>query len=259
MGRAKDAALGIRHYMRVGNSFSMPSDAGGVQKIVAEIEYSGHDEDRENLHYILYETAGSSPKVFDNGGLKRDCDQHGHVLPGRIRSDGSGKTFSDFVREAQLRTAAEAGLPETSPLHEAQVLGLRLYTTSTYKRLNGPLRDQSRNAPPHQLPVTMLYIEDGISKLRAAAEADGNHATDLYRGMRNVTAPRDFMRDGGTELAPMSTTTNLRVAVEYAKSPSSLIFKIATKSFLERGANLAFVSAFPGEDEFLLPPLTVAQ
>lgn len=54
----------------------------------------------------------------------------------------------------------------------------------------------------------------------------------------------------------MSTTTSLRVAAQYAKSSSSVIFKISTKSFLERGADLAFLSAFPGEDEFLLPPLT---
>ena len=54
----------------------------------------------------------------------------------------------------------------------------------------------------------------------------------------------------------MSTTANLKIAVQYARSASSLIFKITTKSFLERGASLAFLSAFPGEDEFLLPPLT---
>lgn len=46
------------------------------------------------------------------------------------------------------------------------------------------------------------------------------------------------------------------MAAQYAKSESSIIFKIATKSFLQRGAELKFLSAFPGEDEFLLPPLT---
>ena len=92
--------------------------------------------------------------------------------------------------------------------------------------------------------------------MRAAAESNDVGKVDLYRGMKNVTAPDDFLRWGGTELAPMSTTTNLQVAAQYAVSPSSIIFKILTKSFLERGAELAFLSAFPGEDEFLLPPLT---
>ena len=106
------------------------------------------------------------------------------------------------------------------------------------------------------MPITIHYIIAGIKFLRAAAAGDTG-AVDLFRGMRNVNAPEDFLRFGGTELAPMSTTTSLRVAAQYAKSSSSIIFKIATKSFLERGADLAFLSAFPGEDEFLLPPLTV--
>ena len=52
------------------------------------------------------------------------------------------------------------------------------------------------------------------------------------------------------------TKTRSQVAAQYAKSSSSIIFKIATRSFLQRGAELKFLSAFPGEDEFLLPPLT---
>ena len=92
--------------------------------------------------------------------------------------------------------------------------------------------------------------------LRAAAAAGDRGACDLFRGMKHVAAPGDFLRFGGTELAPMSTTTSLRVAAQYAKSTSSIIFKITTQSFLQRGADLAFLSAFPGEAEFLLPPLT---
>ena len=54
----------------------------------------------------------------------------------------------------------------------------------------------------------------------------------------------------------MSTTADLGVAVAYSKSDSSLLFKISTKSFLQRGAELTFLSAFPAEAEVLLPPLT---
>ena len=39
-------------------------------------------------------------------------------------------------------------------------------------------------------------------------------------------------------------------------SSSSLLFKLSTKSFLQRGAELTFLSAFPAEAEVLLPPLT---
>ena len=54
----------------------------------------------------------------------------------------------------------------------------------------------------------------------------------------------------------MSTTTDLRVALSYSMSPCSLLFKVHTKSFLQRGADLQFLSAFPAEREILFPPLT---
>ena len=67
------------------------------------------------------------------------------------------------------------------------------------------------------------------------------------------------LASGGTELAPMSTTTDLKVAVEYSMSESSLLFKIKTKSFMQRGADLQYLSAFPAEKELLYPPLTFLQ
>ena len=54
----------------------------------------------------------------------------------------------------------------------------------------------------------------------------------------------------------MSTTRELRIAMQYSTSPSSLIFKIRTSSFMQRGADLQFLSTFPGEVELLFPPLT---
>ena len=38
----------------------------------------------------------------------------------------------------------------------------------------------------------------------------------LYRGMKNVSMPAEFMQHGGTELAPMSTTSNLKVTRCYS-------------------------------------------
>ena len=39
-------------------------------------------------------------------------------------------------------------------------------------------------------------------------------------------------------------------------SEHALLFRIVTNSFMQRGVNLQFLSAFPGEVEFLYPPLT---
>jgi hypothetical protein len=55
----------------------------------------------------------------------------------------------------------------------------------------------------------------------------------------------------------MSTTTNLEVALRYsAGGATSLLFKLHTASFMERGASIEFVSAFPAESEWLFPPMT---
>jgi hypothetical protein len=58
------------------------------------------------------------------------------------------------------------------------------------------------------------------------------------------------------QLAPMSTTTDIKTAAFYSISKESLIFKIVTKHNLERGADLQWLSAFPAEKEILYPPLT---
>jgi hypothetical protein len=56
----------------------------------------------------------------------------------------------------------------------------------------------------------------------------------------------DFFAKGGTELAPMSGTTSLLVAVQYALGHAqgdtmhALLFKIVARSFIDRGANLSF-------------------
>ena len=54
----------------------------------------------------------------------------------------------------------------------------------------------------------------------------------------------------------MSTTSNLEVAIRYSTAAHSLLFKLRTDSFMQRGASIQFLSAFAGEEEVLYPPLT---
>ena len=263
----------------------MPTYAGGVQAIQAEFAASGTPSDNECLDYILNQRAGSSEIVFSNGNRKRDCDPEGQVYSSRLDGQGRGMTFADFVAHPHSRVAH---------LQEAHVLALRLYTTAAFRSLNVPLRDTSLDRPPHPFPVTINYIKEGISQLRAVADSgESDDSLDLWRGLRNLKAQDGFLRTGGnrkastrtqshartqtrsepdanaqepnvnpssttlgTELAPMSTTTDLSVAVAYSMSSSSLLFKINTKSFMQRGADLSYLSAFPGEAEVCFPPLT---
>ena len=60
----------------------------------------------------------------------------------------------------------------------------------------------------------------------------------------------------------MSTSPDAAVAVAYSASGDShtaLLLKIATNSFIDRGADLSFVSCFPQELEYCYPPLSYLQ
>ena len=111
---------------------------------------------------------------------------------------------------------------------------------------------------PHPLPVTTAFIKEGLGKLRVVAgESDEAHKeVTLYRGMQGVTVQDAFLREGGTELAPMSTTRSLKVAMQYGASENSVLLRVFTTNFMVRGPGISFLSAFPAEEEFLFPPLT---
>jgi hypothetical protein len=185
---------------------------------------------------VLHERAGSSNKTFQ-GGLMRDIGR-------------SGETLADFVAHPSARI---------SRLEEAHVAALRVYSTAAYRVLNNPLRD-IEGTDPHPFPVTIAYLREAIGKLRAVGAQEDSDSSetrlDLWRGMKDTEATSSFTTYGGTELAPMSTTTKLSVAVQYSSSQNSLIFKLRTDSFMQRGASIQFLSAFPSEEEILYPPLT---
>merc|ERR1712224_513326 len=167
----------------------------------------------ECVLYVEREKAGSSEKTFANGSLKRDCDSSGDVLSDRITARGEGMDLEDFCNHPSARTAK---------LHVAHVFALRLYTTAAFARVNGPFRDPDPDRPTHPFPITVHYINEGISKLRAVGAKEGGLARlDFWRGMQNVGLDDNkcnFLKDGGTEVAPMSTTKDLSIAVEYSMS-----------------------------------------
>ena len=82
---------------------------------------------------------------------------------------------------------------------------------------------------------------------------------DLWRGLRDMAVDSAFLQRGGTELAPMSTTTELGVALKYPASSAAVLLRLRTSSFMQRGADLSYLSAFPAEREILYPPLTFLQ
>ena len=61
----------------------------------------------------------------------------------------------------------------------------------------------------------------------------------------------------------MSTTTDYKVACGYAvrngEKDGALLMKIVTDNNMLRGADVSFLSVFPGEAETTFPPLTFMQ
>jgi len=124
---------------------------------------------------------------------------------------------------------------------------------------------QRRNKKePHKLAVLVFFLANAIKKLRAwAANApNAQSRVDLFLGMKNRQIFDNFMQQGGTELAPMSTTAELSIALKYSQvgNMSALgniatLLWLRTESFMDRGVDLTWISAFPHEREFLYPPL----
>jgi len=266
-GKPENAARGIYHFMRVPDPFAGTSqqledevrafvdtvmqlpddevvarykDPWEKDPTAEEIRAKVRKEVQGNLHYIMYEE--TSELQCHNG----------------VRDLGRGTvTLSYFLNHENAREAQ---------LSEAHVVALRFYTTHAFKYLNNPLRrtkeyfDVNR---PHPMPLMITYISEGIKKLRAvyAAKGGGVTKTVLWRGMKNLRVSDAFMemRRGGTELAPMSTTSDLSIAAHYGVSEGSLVLRVKVDNFMQHGADVQWLSAFPAEAEVVFPPLTYLQ
>eukprot|EP00322_Chrysochromulina_rotalis_P000749 CAMPEP_0115871198 /NCGR_PEP_ID=MMETSP0287-20121206/22738_1 /TAXON_ID=412157 /ORGANISM="Chrysochromulina rotalis, Strain UIO044" /LENGTH=982 /DNA_ID=CAMNT_0003325983 /DNA_START=223 /DNA_END=3171 /DNA_ORIENTATION=- len=234
MGQPITSALGVHRFLGLNDAQLYSGLADGIKAIEREFREHGTPDDLECFHYIMNQTSGSNRRVWPNGVLDNG------------RQDGL--SFEYFCSHP---AAQQAGL---SPAH---VLALRAYSTAAYRSLNAPLRDMRRETA-HPFAVTIAYINEGLKRLRAVSAAcdDANRYVDLWRGLRDMHVDDEFRVRGGTEMAPMSTTRSLAVAVRYSHSHHPLLLKVSTSSFMERGADIAFLSAFPGEEEVCFPPLT---
>ena len=237
-GEPKLAALGLESYLRIDDiSKHLGACTSRLEAIEAEFRTSNDAELLWWLQYVQHEPASCESVRW---GM-RDAGHEGMRLP-------------DFCAR-----------PEAAHLTIEHVLALRLYTcTPVSFALNAPLRAFARDADgqlvrpiamsdPYPFPVTISLIHEAIKKLR---DAEGDQVVTLWRGAKNMRMAQDFLRGGGVEMAPMSTSYSLATALFYSHSPNSILFKLVTKSFMERGADVAWLSAFPGERECLFPPLT---
>jgi ankyrin repeat protein len=253
-GSPQQAALGLVDYLCVAEGELFRQVGNGIAAIQQEFAFASA-EDQECLRYALHEEAGSSKITFQDG-LCRDCGSDGCVLCERQVADEAGgqrgMRLADFVAHPHARIAK---------LLPAEVLALRLYSMATFQTINNQLRDMARYAQhtAHTLAVTVFCLQQGIKKLRAVAASrqDANLEMELWRGVKHAVAPPEFLERGGSELAPLSTSASLEVAVRYSSaSATRVLFRLRAANFMKQGADISFVSAFPAEQEFVYPPLT---
>jgi hypothetical protein len=75
--------------------------------------------------------------------------------------------------------------------------------------------------------------------------------------MSNTAAEDAFMEEGGVELAPMSATRDLEIALNYsATGNTAILLRIIPQNFMLRCAELSWLSSFAHEEELLYPPRT---
>lgn len=237
-GKAKASVLPIANFMCVDinhvlNAQIAPDE--GLKAIEDEFKKHGTPVDKECFKYVRYGRTGDlRDRIWENGIIDKGRE--------------AGLDLEWFLDNA----------PADAKLTRGMVLALRLYTTAAYKSLNDGMRGELCAEKPHPFPVTVHLLTEGIKNLRAPeGDADTSNAkVTLWRGMRNLKLDNEFMLKGGSEKAPMSTSPSLEVAVRYSASACSVLLKLETSHFRNRGADISFLSAFPEECEVLYPPLT---
>jgi hypothetical protein len=152
-------------------------------------------------------------------------------------------------------------------LQAVEVQVLRLYTGPMFNLYNAVLRkfpaDLYEKLQGNQYETTISCIISGILKISKKTVIP--HDRRLWRGLGGMILPESFWDKnkgadgfrGGVEMGFMSTTTNREVAIQYSGSDKKRgsVFEIAAGR-IDIGADIKFLSQYPGEAEYLFPPLS---
>jgi hypothetical protein len=174
-----------------------------------------HSTVSADFNYVLYET--SSEKQYPNG----------------VRDQGrAGKSIDDFLEMPQSKG---------TKMNKPEAVSLRFYSSPSFPAVTIPLRDPDRKTK-HPLAAITYCIFTAIRKQLALGAEDQAAAVEeriFWRGFSDLQISEDFKKHGGTEFAPMSTSTDPAVAVGYAvrksQTDGALLMRIVTRNNLQRG------------------------
>eukprot|EP00961_Rhodomonas_salina_P294972 3935013-Rhodomonas_salina.2 len=124
-------------------------------------------------------------------------------------------------------------------------------------KLNGTLREQDVGKG-NKYVSTIYAAISGMVKLAAISGIPEGRV--VYRGQKGRRLPARFLRGnaqgvrGGVEMAFLSTTSDLSVAMHYAAGGAMPVVFAIEVGAVDKGAALGFLSQYPDEDEILMPP-----
>ena len=214
-----------------------------------------------NFDYVVYGTVGNPddnlwvpPQVTQ---AFKDKKYHGGSISKDDYDTGDFDTPSVSRERWTLKNFFEHETSKLAELEEWEVAAVRLYTSDSFPLFNWPMR---RREKPHPLKFTMYCLDEALNKLRRVEATrdieEYNRVKYFWRGMKNMTVDVDkFFAEGGSELAPMSTTEDLNVAKGYAMSEMPLLFRFEARG-RSKGVDIGFLSLYPREREVLYPALT---
>ena len=151
---------------------------GAVWLIGEDTAESYAKEVWDNCDYVLNREAREEIVRGNDGGQAEKDTAHKHA-------DGRGWRLADFLQNPDAQLAK---------LDIAEVAGLRIYTSSTFRLINGPLRAR---ITPHPLAFTVLLISRALKKLRAVhmgrlkfqtqcAQRDWNTQSSCHRADQEI-------------------------------------------------------------------------
>lgn len=223
--------------------------------MVKEIMQQGKLEDRYNLWYVQYCAAVEQPN-YDAAGMVRESSSTTN-LPDRkpkVLDEGhGGKRLRDFTSEINAKLAEHG---ESERVTDARVLGLRLYTSSTFRQLNTALRDkgEGKTVGDMQFRACAQSARRCLLTMMRYPASD----TPTFRGVTGFL-PDHFKKDEkmGMDFAFFSTSRDESVADEFAGEEElrHVIFEVAHTAACP-GVELSLLSLYPGEREIVYPPCT---
>ena len=205
-------------------------------------------EDRYNLWYVQH-CAAVEQTNYDENGKERAPDK-------QLDQGHDGMRLQHFVDNCNrdLRNARSDNI-----VTPAQALSMRLYTTSTFRRMNNSLRgfmervdDSHSDSKQIPLRACVQSARKGIVRLQAIPRPPESS----FRGVTGYLPERFEAERIGMDYAFISTSVKDTIAAEFAGSVDiSVLFEMEFVAGCP-GADISMLSLFPGEKEVLFAPCT---